>query len=117
MRKLPASMLAVAALGTAPVALSADSACKLTGSWIGYIGGYATWVGTVDGVSNSAGTLTVDYPALDPTVFGLFPAGAKAGILRGVWESTGGRSFAYTTLAVAVDATGQPVWLGKLSGT
>ena len=117
MRKLLVSLLAVVALGAAPVAFSANSACKLAGSWVGYTGGYATWVGTADGVSNSAGTITIDYPALDPALFGLYPTGVKAGILRGVWERTGGRTFAYTTLAVAVDATGQPVWLGKLAGT
>jgi len=117
MRKLIVSLLAVAALGATPAAFSADSACKLTGAWVGYIGGYATWVATADGVSNSAGTITIDYPALDPALFGIYPAGVKVGILRGVWERTGGRSFAYTTLAVAVDATGQPVWLGKLAGT
>lgn len=117
MRKLFISLFAVAVLGAAPVSFAADSACKLNGSWIGYIGGYATWVAAADGVSNSAGTITIDYPALDPRLFGLFDAGAKAGILRGAWERTGGRSFAYTTLAVVVDGNGVPVWLAKLAGT
>ena len=111
------SLTAIALLCAAPVAFSADSACKLAGAWVGYMGGYATWVAAADGVSNSAGTITIDYPALDPALFGLYPTGARVGILRGVWERTGGRSFAYTTLAVAVDATGQPVWLAKLAGT
>ena len=117
MRKLFVTLFAVAALGAAPTAFPANSACQLAGSWLGYIGGYSTWVAAVDGVSNSGGTITIDYPALDATLFGIYPTGVRVGILRGAWERTGGRTFAYTTLAVAVNALGQPLWLGKLSGT
>jgi hypothetical protein len=117
MRKTIILTAAVAALGAAPAAFAADSACKLAGGWLGYYNGAASWVAVADGVSNSAGTITIDYPALDPTLFGAFPTGARVGIFRGAWERTGGRSFAYTTLAVAVDALGNSLWIGKLAGT
>jgi len=117
MRKSLVLMTALAAFCAAPATFAADSACKLTGGWLGYLGGYASWVAVADGVSNTSGTITIDFPALDPALFGLRPAGVKVGIPRGVWERTGGRSFAYSTLVVAVDAAGIPVWLGKLSGT
>lgn len=117
MRKSFVLMTALAAFCAAPAALAADSACKLTGGWLGYLYGYASWVAVADAVSNSSGTITIDYPALDLALFGARPAGVRVGIARGVWERTGGGSFAYTTLAVAVDAAGIPVWLGKLVGT
>jgi hypothetical protein len=117
MRKTFVLMTALAAFCAAPAALAADSACKLAGGWLGYYNGSASWVAVADGVSNSGGTITIDYPALEPTLFGAFPTGARVGIFRGVWERTGGRSFAYTTLAVAVDAMGNALWIGKLAGT
>jgi hypothetical protein len=117
MRKSIILMTAIAALCAGPTVLAADAACKLTGGWLGYFGGSAGWVGVVDGVSNAYGTITIDYPALDPTLYGTFPTAVRVGTLRGVWERTGGRSFAYTTLAVAVDAQGNSLWLGKLAGT
>ena len=90
MRKSLVLMTALAAFCAAPATFAADSACKLTGGWLGYLGGYASWVAVADGVSNTSGTITIDFPALDPALFGLRPAGVKVGI---------------------------PVWLGKLSGT
>jgi hypothetical protein len=117
MRKFIPSMLMIAALAAAPAASAADAACKLAGSWIGYLGNNASWTAMADGISNSHGTITIAYPALDPTLFGAFPTAVRVSPLQGVWERTGGRSFAYATVGIAVDALGNSLWIGKLSGT
>jgi len=111
------SLAAAALLCAAPATFAADSACKLTGGWIGYFGNVAGWTAIADGVSNSSGTITIAYPALDPTLFGAFPTATRVSTLQGVWERTGGRTFAYTTIGIAVDAQGTTLWIGKLAGT
>jgi hypothetical protein len=68
-------------------------------------------------VSNSSGTITIAYPALDPTLFGAFPTAVRVSTLQGVWQRTGGKTFAYTTVGIAVDALGNTLWIGKLAGT
>ena len=59
MRKLIIFLAAFAAITTAPVAFSADSACKLTGSWIGYLGSSASWTAVADGISQSYGAIVI----------------------------------------------------------
>lgn len=117
MRKIILSLMTVAMLGAAPLGFAADSACKLNGGWIGYFGNVAGWTAIADGVANSSGTITIAYPALDPTLFGAFPTAVRVSTLQGVWERTGGKTFAYTTIGIAVDAQGTTLWIGKLSGT
>lgn len=117
MRKLVLGLAMTAALAFASTAHAGDAACKLTGGWIGYFGNAAGWTAVADGVAQSHGTITINYPALDPTLFGAFPTAVRISSLQGVWERTGGRSFAYTTIGIAVDAQGNTLWLGKLYGT
>lgn len=117
MRKFILSLLTSAALGAAPICFAADSACKLAGAWIGYLGNDGSWTAIADGVSNSHGSITIAFPALDPTLFGAYPTAVRISPLQGVWERTGGSTFAYTTLAIAVDAFGNSLWIGKLTGT
>ena len=118
MRKLTlvAALLATS-LASASAVHAADSACKLTGGWIGYFGNVAGWTAVADGVSQSNGTITINYPALDPTLFGAFTDAVRVSSLQGVWERTGGSTFAYVTIGIAVDAQGNTLWIGKLYGT
>lgn len=117
MRKLIVVMAAFAAIATAPVAFSADSACKLTGAWIGYLGPSASWTAVADGVSQSYGSIVITYPAMDATLFGTFPMAVRISSFQGTWARKGGGKFAYSTVAIAVDALGNTLWIGTLAGT
>ena len=55
-------------------------------------------------------------PALDPTLFGAFPTAVKTTSLRGEWKRTGGNTFAYTLIVLALDDTNQTVGLAKFTG-
>ena len=116
MRKLIVVLAAFAAVVAAPVA-SADSACKLTGSWIGYLGPSASWTAVADGISQSYGSIVITYPARDATLFGTFKDAVRVSSFQGTWARKGGRNFAYSTIAIAVDALGNTLWVGKLEGT
>lgn len=117
MRKLIIFLAAFAAITTAPVAFSADSACKLTGSWIGYLGSSASWTAVADGISQSYGSIVITYPGMDATLFGTFQTAVRISSFQGTWARKGGRNFAYATVAIAVDALGNTLWVGKLTGT
>lgn len=117
MRKLIVVCTALAAIAAAPVAFSADSACKLTGAWIGYLGPAASWTAIADGVSQSDGTIAITYPAMDATLFGTFQDAVRISSFQGTWVRKGGGKFAYTTVAISVDAAGNTLWVGKLEGT
>jgi hypothetical protein len=117
MRKLVLSLLTVAALGAAPLGFAADSACKLTGAWIGYLGPSASWTAIADGIGESNGTIVITYPAMDATLFGTFQSAVRISSFQGTWARKGGGQFAYSTVAIAVDALGTTLWVGKLSGT
>jgi len=117
MRKLIVVLAAIAAVSATPVAFSADSACKLTGAWIGYLGPSASWTAIADGVSQSYGTIAITYPAMDATLFGTFPTAVRISSFQGTWARKGGSKFAYSTVAIAVDALGSTLWVGKLVGT
>ena len=117
MRKLIVVLAAFAAMGAAPVAFSADSACKLTGSWIGYLGPSASWTAVADGISQSYGSIVITYPAMDATLFGTFQDAVRVSSFQGTWARKGGGKFAYSTVAIAVDALGNTLWVGKLEGT
>jgi hypothetical protein len=117
MRKLIVVLTAFAAMTTAPVAFSEDSACKLTGSWIGYLGPSASWTAVADGISQSFGSIVITYPAMDATMFGTFDDAVRISSFQGTWARKGGGKFAYTTVAISVDALGNTLWVGKLEGT
>jgi hypothetical protein len=110
-------LAALAAIVTAPVAFPADAACKLTDSWIGYLGPSASWTAIADGVSESHGTIAITYPAMDATLFGTFQSAVRISTFQGTWARKRGGKFAYSTVAIAVDALGNTLWVGKLSGT
>jgi hypothetical protein len=109
-------------LTVAPAAL-ADSkgdpgGCNFPGSWIGYgANGVAAWMSTAAGLTASSGTYTLDIPGFDATLTGMFPDAVTATTLRGTWVRTGGNTIAFTVVGLAVDAEGETVWIGKLSGT
>ena len=117
MRKLILSLMTVVALGVAPLGFAADSACKLTGAWIGYLGPSASWTAIADGIAESNGTIAITYPAMDATLFGTFQSAVRISSFQGTWARKGGGKFAYSTVAIAVDALGTTLWVGTLSGT
>jgi len=117
MRKLLVTVAAVVTLCAAPLAFAADSACKLTGAWLGYLGPGASWTAIADGVSNANGSITITYPAMDATLFGTFTEAVRISSFQGTWERRGGQSYAYSTVAIAVDGLGNTLWVGKLYGT
>jgi hypothetical protein len=82
MRKLIIAMTALAAIAAAPNAFSADSACKLTGAWIGYLGPTASWTAIADGISQSYGSIVITYPAMDATLFGTFQSAVRTQSMR-----------------------------------
>lgn len=120
-RKLGAPLLLASALAflTAPTtgfSKDNDSAgCRFQGSWIGYNDAGARWVSTAAGQSASSGTYALETPGLDVTFGQAFPA-ANASAFRGSWERIDGNTFGATLLAIAVDASGAPVYIAKLSG-
>jgi hypothetical protein len=72
---------------------------------------------TADGQSANFGTIKLELPAFDMTLFGNFPTAKKKPLtLRGVWKRTGGNTFAYTLIGFAIDENGRTVWIGKNSG-
>jgi hypothetical protein len=109
--------MTVLALGAAPLASAADSACKLSGAWIGYLGPSASWTAIADGISESKGTIEITYPAMDATLFGTFQSAVRISSFQGTWVRKGGGKFAYSTVAIAVDGSGNTLWVGTLIGT
>ena len=98
--------------------------CKLIGSWIGYSGydGTAWWMSTASGQNADHGTSVLQVPGFDPRLeiapdVYAFPDAVASGFLQGVWKKTDGRNYAYSLLAIATNADGETLWLGKLAGT
>ncbi|NND57228.1 MAG: hypothetical protein HKN57_08240 [Xanthomonadales bacterium] len=110
--------VAVILLLIAPVPVAADNGhgCKLNGSWIGYSDSGAWWMASPTGQNASHGINVLDVPGFDFTLEGAFPA-VNSSQLRGVWERTGGNTFAYTVIGFAVDSNGDALYISKLSGT
>lgn len=112
-------MLGLAIPGAA-IAGNAGKGCTLQGTWFGVVSPDDTtltgWMVTVAGKSANEGTNNLEYPNFDPTFGGMFPTAARLSTLRGAWERTGGNTFAYTMIGIAVDEFNVPVWIGKLSG-
>jgi hypothetical protein len=130
-------VLGCVALGLATVALAdkpvkpapaptpvADISCQLPGTWFGIADPAAPlltgWVVSVTGQSSSHGTNNLEYPTFDPTLAflgtGEFDAAKRVSTLRGVWDRTGGKTFTYSFMGMAVDEHNQPVWIGRVSG-
>jgi hypothetical protein len=101
--------------GSASV-FAGNSSCSLLGGWVGYDELGAVALTTYDGKSESSGTSDGEFPALDPTLYGAFPTAVKTTSLRGEWKRTGGNTFAYTLIVLALDDTNQTVGLAKFTG-
>jgi hypothetical protein len=54
---------------------------------------------------------------MDATMFGTFKDAVRISSFQGTWARKGGGKFAYTTVAISVDALGNTLWVGKLEGT
>jgi hypothetical protein len=89
--------------------------CSLQGAWAAISDGSVV-IATYTGQSNNYGTINEEIPATDPTFGGIFPYVTKSSNLKGMWERTGGNTFVYTQIAVAVDAVGNVQYVAKNSG-
>jgi hypothetical protein len=103
------------------VTAAAQNGCTLQGNWISYDAtGVPTWMASVHGQSNSAGTNELEYPAEFPTLptpeGPLYPNAVGMTELRGAWERTGGTTFAYTFLGYGYGENGVPLYICRLSG-
>jgi hypothetical protein len=103
-------------LAPVPVAAGKEDGCKLNGSWIGYSDTGAWWMASPTGQNANHGINVLDVPGFDFTLEGAFPA-VNSSKLRGVWERTGGNTFAYTVIGFVVDINGDALYISKLSGT
>jgi hypothetical protein len=106
-------------MGSPAIADSAGKGCQFQGTWFGFnpdTGALTGWVVTVAGQASHGGTNNLEYPFFDPMLNGLFPTATAISTLRGSWVRTGGNTFDYTMIGIAIDATRNPVWIGKLSG-
>ncbi len=119
-RVLPFCLL-IGVVFLAASALAADmpkGGCTLQGSWMSTDVNFQS-LGTDMGESASSGTMIVELfgANADPTLGGMFQNGVKISTLRGVWERTGGNTFAYTQVWYGLDAGENILWIGKNSGT
>jgi hypothetical protein len=105
-----------------------DQACSYIGSWYGFNtveteegeiveGDTLEWMINVQGPSQTSGTNNLEDILFDLTLGGAFSNAVRSTTLRGVWEKTGNRTFAFTMITYAVNATGSTEWIGKMSGT
>ena len=108
------------AIPSAAWAGDAGKGCSLQGTWFGVAGledsTLTGWMVTVTGKSENKGTNNLDFPTFDPTLSGNFDQAVRLSSLRGNWERTGGNTFDYTFMGIAVDEFNLPVWIGKVSG-
>jgi hypothetical protein len=100
-----------------PAAAGKDEGCKLNGSWIGYTDSGAWWMASPTGQNAANGINVLDVPGFDFTLEGAFPDVVNSSKLRGVWERTGGNTFAYTVIGFTVDGNGDAQYISKLTGT
>jgi len=113
--------LLVLGLVTPGLALAGGSGkgCSLQGTWFGFdpgTGALTGWMVTVAGQASNGGTNNLEYPVFDPTLGDNFPTAVRLSTLRGAWERTGGNTFAYSFMGIALDSDNMPVWIGKVSG-
>jgi len=108
-------ILAVPLTGSAEEQSNAQG-CSILGSWIGYNELGAAWMSTAIGQRTSSGTYILEYPGFDATLNNTYPQAVRVPPARGTWERTGGNTIAFTVIAFGVDANGQTVYIGKISG-
>ena len=112
-------MLGLAIPGAA-IAGDARGGCSILGSWFGVetleskiLTG---WMVTVTGKSENRGVNDFEFPNFDPTFFGYCPTAVRLGTSKGTWERTGGNTFRYSFIGVALDATNQLACISKAVG-
>ncbi len=121
---LGAGVLLACELGADRAVVAAASAqeakgCSLIGSWATLPDAPIPWLCTMEGASAASGTIVCDVPRWPAPIDlgGLAPTAVRNTTLRGVWQRTGGSTFAFTQVGWAVDATGTPVYGARNSGT
>ena len=116
-RLFPAFMIIILFMAASTVAFAGgNKGCKIQGSWIGFDNSDSYWIATYHGRSASSGTSDLEFPLFDPTLGGLFPETGKVSGARGVWERTGGNTFAYTLILFGIDDSTNVSWILKNSG-
>jgi hypothetical protein len=112
-------MLGLAIPGAA-IADNNGKGCSLLGSWFGVDTledkNLTGWMVTATGKSEKRGTNYFEYPNFDPTFFGYFPTAVRLSNSVGTWQRTGGNTFEYSFIGLALDATNQLVGILKTSG-
>lgn len=116
---------------TPPPAPVADTNCQLLGTWFGITSPedpkLAGWMVSVTGQNSAHGTNNLEYPTFDPTLSflepyltpddaTLFATAKRISTLRGVWQRTGGNTFTYSFMGMAVNEQNLPVWFGRVTG-
>lgn len=93
--------------------------CSIQGTWFGVTSPEDStltgWMVTVTGKSENRGTNNLEFPTFDPTL-GIFEQAIRISSMRGAWERTGGNTFDYSFMGMALDEFNAPVWIGKVSG-
>jgi hypothetical protein len=94
--------------------------CSPLGTWFGVDPDthvLTGWMSSSTGQSSNKGEISFESRTFDPTLFGVFPTAVPGGGDKGVWERTGGNTFQYSFMGVAVDSSNAIVYIGKTSGT
>jgi hypothetical protein len=93
--------------------------CWLDGN--AYLGNAVPWgqfiITFQSGPWDDYGNLQLEGFLSDYTLFGAFPTAVSGTHAKGAWKRTGNRSFEYSWLAYAFDASGAVVYILKASGT
>jgi hypothetical protein len=111
--------LFLACFGASGVA-NAGGPCSPLGTWFGVdpdTHALTGWMDSATGQSSDEGTISFDARTFDPTLFGYFPRAVPGGGDRGVWKRTGGKTFEYSFMGIAVDSSNAIVYIGKTYGT
>ena len=108
----------IACFGLCGLASAKD--CSPLGTWFGVDPDthvLTGWMDSMTGQSSNEGTISFDARTFDPTLFGYFPTAVPGGGDKGVWKRTGGNTFEYSFMGIAVDSSNAIVYIGKTYGT
>jgi hypothetical protein len=96
-----------------------NGVCTLDGAWVGSAVSdlyEVLWTVVYDSDSHWTGPISLQMIGFDPSFGGTLPATSMSGF-TGTWARTGRRTFDYTMIAYGLDAAGQPVYIGKNTGS
>jgi hypothetical protein len=102
-------------VGLAPAVNAAS--CDTQGTWIGELEGGGKFLETIHGQSKSKGTLDLEWFEYPPDFFGTFPTAVEFSQAKGVWKKVSARTYKYTMVTYALDASGNVVYSVVNSGT